>query len=169
MLRDDIRATIEDVRRVVEGLRPPAIDDLGLEAALREVISRLGSNAGTSFEVVVPEPLPAVPAAVEVALYRIVSEAVTNVVRHARAAACRVTISVREQAIVAEVSDDGAGIRPCASGLPRPGPGPGHGLVTMRERAEELGGTLRVGSDVAGTSIIARLPLAAGSGSGGDA
>ena len=160
VLRDDIRTAIDDVRRVVEGLRPPAIDDLGLGPAVREMISRLGSKAGTCFSVVVPEPLPAVPAAVEVAVYRIVSEAVTNVVRHARAAACRVTISVEDQAMVAVVSDDGTGIPPGASG---PCSRPGHGLVTMRERAEELGGELRIGSDGGGTSVIARLPLAAGS------
>jgi signal transduction histidine kinase len=174
VLRDDIRAAIDDVRRVVEGLRPPAIDDLGLEAAVREMISRLGSSAGTSFSVVVPEPLPAVPAAVEVALYRIVSEAVTNVVRHAQASACRVTISVGEQAFVAAVSDDGTGFPAPGPGSgpgtrSGPGPGAGHGLVTMRERAEELGGTLQIGSDVDGTSVIARLPLAAGSDSGSGA
>jgi signal transduction histidine kinase len=153
VLRDDIQGTVVDVRRLVEGLRPPAIDELGLGPALTQAISRLAGPTGTAVEVRVAEPLPPVPAAVEVAAYRIVSEAVTNVLRHSAAATCLVTLAVRDGWLVATVADDGTGLPPV------PGTA-GNGLATMRERAEELGGTLRVeGGD--GTTVTATLPLPA--------
>jgi signal transduction histidine kinase len=153
VLRDDIQGTVVDVRRLVEGLRPPAIDELGLGPALTQAISRLAGPTGTSVEVCVADPLPPVPAAVEVAVYRIVSEALTNVVRHAAAATCRVTVAVGDGWLTATVADDGTG--------PPPVPGPdGSGLATMRERAEELGGTLRLdGGDGPGITVTASLPL----------
>jgi signal transduction histidine kinase len=147
-LREDLRATMLDVRRVVEGLRPPALDELGLGGAVQQVVARL--TAGSATEVAVDvEVLPPLPAAVEVAAYRIVTEAVTNVVRHAGASRCDVRIAVEEDALVLEISDDGDG------GVLRDG---GNGLQTMRERAEELTGQLRITSGN-GTVVSCRLPL----------
>ncbi len=113
----------------------------------------------------------ALPAAVEVALYRI-SAAVTNVVRRSGAASCRVAILVRDRTIVAEVSDGGGGFPAAEPGGPhgdgrvrgdgqarRDGYSDGHGLISMRERAEELGGSLTIRSDNSGTTITATLPL----------
>ncbi len=86
-LQADLRATVLEVRRVVEGLRPPALDELGLVDALTQVLA--GSPSGTGVSADGPaEPLPALPAAVEVAAFRIATEAVTNVVRHAGATDC---------------------------------------------------------------------------------
>jgi signal transduction histidine kinase len=152
-LRDEIQVTVADVRRLVEGLRPPAIDELGLGPALTQAVNRLAGRAGTAIQVSVPEPLPSVPAAVEVALYRIVSEAVTNTVRHAHATTCAVALTTLDGTLVATVTDDGRGLNGSASG--------GNGLATMRERAEELGGTLEVRSHGMGTTVTATLPLPA--------
>ena len=171
-IRDDIQAAVADVRRLVEGLRPPAVDDLGLGPAVRQAVLGLTTPAGIGADVDVADPLPDVPAAVEVALYRIISEAVTNVVRRSGAASCRVAILVRDHAIVAEVSDDGGGFSAVEPGGPhgegrlrgdgtarRDGHAGGYGLISMRERAEELGGSLAIRSDSSGTTITATLPL----------
>jgi two-component system NarL family sensor kinase len=96
------------------------------------------------------DDLPALPAAVEVAAYRIVVEAVTNTVRHARARRCRVSIACIPADLAVEVTDDGTGL--VASGHH------GHGLAIMRERAEELGGTVTVKDGSPGVTVQARLP-----------
>ena len=173
-IRDDIKSAVADVRRLVEGLRPPAVDDLGLGPAVRQAVLSLATPAGIGADVDVADPLLDVPAAAEVALYRIISEAVTNVVRHSGAASCRVAILLRGRTILAEVSDDGRGFLMAEPGCPhadgrvrgegqarRDGLAGGHGLVSMRERAEELGGALAIRSDGNGTTITATLPLPA--------
>lgn len=151
VLMEDLRTTIADVRRVVEGLRPPALDELGLPGALRQATDRLVAGSGTELELAA-DGLPPLPAAVEVAAFRIVTEAVTNVARHAAATRCRVTLAVAGAVLNIEVRDDGRG-------TPAPGVG-GHGLDTMRERAEELRGHLRVDGG-RGTTVVAELPLPA--------
>jgi signal transduction histidine kinase len=151
-LRDELRAAIADIRRLVYDLRPPALDDLGLVAALDRLAGRYGSEGGRPRVVVeAAEDLPPLPAAVEVAVYRIAQEALTNVVRHARAKECVVRLAVNED-VALGISDDGVGI-----------PGgrtAGVGLSSMRERAAELGGSCVVGSvPEGGTRVLVRLPL----------
>ena len=152
-LRSDLRATVLEVRRVVEGLRPPALDELGLPGTLDQAITRLTARTSTAIELHVGR-LPPLPAAVEVAAYRIITEAVTNTVRHADAPHCRVDIHAREGLLCITVSDDGPGFD-STSALAN---GNGNGLHTMRERAEELRGRLCITSQ-AGTTIRAELPL----------
>ena len=135
-LSEEIRRTVVDVRRLVEGLRPPALDELGLAGACAQAVERLTAGSGLAASVDACDDLPALPAAVEVAAYRIVVEAVTNTVRHARARHCRVSMTLIPAGLAVEVTDDGAGL--VASGQP------GHGLAIMRERAEEIGGTITV-------------------------
>ena len=140
---------LADLRRLVYGLRPPALDDMGLLGALRDAASRWG--AGPALRVVATTPLPTLPAAVEVAVYRIAVEAMTNCVRHARASNCEVRLTVGSDVLV-EIQDDGAGVR---SGYRA-----GVGLSGMRERTEELGGSLLLTSAPdGGTLVTARLPL----------
>ncbi|MDP8939641.1 MAG: sensor histidine kinase, partial [Actinomycetota bacterium] len=146
------RNAVADIRRSVYALRPPALDELGLVSALRETAAQYG-HSGLSISVDAPESLPLLPAAVEVAAYRIAQEAATNVARHAGARNCVVRISLDGEAEVMrlEVVDDGRGIRQ--------GSGVGVGLASMRERAEELGGTLAVEVPPGGgTRVLAYLP-----------
>jgi signal transduction histidine kinase len=164
-LRGEVQESIADIRRIAHDLRPPTLDELGLVAAVREQAARLGTGAsaagtggaanGIRITVDTPARLPPLPAAVEVAAYRIALEAITNVSRHAGASNCIVRIAVNGE-LELEVRDDGAGL----DGQPREG----IGLISMRERAEELGGSLSVGpgADGSGTVVRARLPLEAG-------
>jgi signal transduction histidine kinase len=152
---DDVRTAIADLRRLVEGLRPPSLDELGLAGAVREQVQRLAddgsSGRGPSITVACrPEVLPDLPAAVEVAAYRIAVEAVANAVRHAHARTCSVTI-VADGRLTVEVRDDGRGL---AADRPR-----GTGLESMEERAAEVGGALIVEALPDGTSVRAELPL----------
>ena len=153
-LKEETRQVLADIRRIAYGLRPPALDLLGLDGALREEITLLERQApGLSVTLSLPGPeLPALPAAVEVAAYRIIIEAVTNVARHADARCCRVSISAADQDLLLEADDDG-------TGMPE-GWRAGVGITAMRERAAELGGELAIESLAPqGTCITARLPL----------
>jgi signal transduction histidine kinase len=154
-LREELRGAISDIRRLVYDLRPPALDDLGLVAALRQLAERYDSKDGPLRVVVeAPEDLPDLPAAVEVSVYRIAQEALTNVVRHAKAQSCVVRLVVNDY-VELEIVDDGVGIPAGRSA--------GVGLSSMHERAEELGGSCVVeSSPEGGTRVIARLPLEKG-------
>ena len=153
-LRSGIQSTVLDVRRIVEGLRPPALDELGLAEALHQLVRRLDVAGGPELEVAVDVP-GRLPAAVEVATYRIVAEAVTNAVKHAGAHHVAVQVGVPARCVVVEVCDDGRG-----SAMPSDD---GVGLVSMRERAAEIGGSLVVDSAPGrGTRVRAELPTSAG-------
>ncbi len=153
-LRAAIRATVGDVRRLVYDLRPPALDELGLVEAIRERASRYGvGDEGFRATVEAPDKLPPLPAAVEVAAYRIVQEALMNVSRHARASACTVRLACTDDlALTIAVTDDGVGLPDAPEG--------GVGLSSMRERAAELGGECEIVRTLpSGTRVFARLPL----------
>ncbi|MEV8631237.1 sensor histidine kinase [Streptosporangium sp. NPDC051023] len=152
----DAEAAVADVRTLVDGLRPPALDTLGLLGALRAHAVR--QPPGLRVTVHAPDALPPLPAATEVAAYRIAAEALANVRRHARATGADLRVELTGGTLRLEVSDDGGGLRPSAetngSGddgdeLP---PSPetdgsgraGVGLASMRERALELGGSFTV-------------------------
>lgn len=152
---DRIRAISEDavtgLRRVVEDLQPVSVDELGMADALRQLVVTMATEE-VAVEVA-GNGGPGLPAAVEVAAYRIAAEAVHNALRHARPTRVEVRVS-RERGLVVVVRDDGVGIGPTA--------GPGVGLASMRRRAEELGGTLAVESFGAGTIVRAALPVRPG-------
>lgn len=154
-LRAELRDTVGEVRRVVEGLRPPALDELGLAGALTQASNRLVAGSGVNVQVHV-DSLPGLPAATEVAAYRIATEALTNAVKHARATRCTVELDLDGDQIVVCVRDNGIGVGEANSGR-------GHGLNTMRERAEELRGTFHVHSEPNGSGSVVRatLPLRA--------
>lgn len=144
------QAAVTDIRRLVYGLRPPALDDLGLVGALRQQAAQYAPT-GLSITVEAPESLPPLPAAVEAAAYRITQEALTNVVRHSGASACVVRIAL-EDALHLEIADNGRGFDE--------GRRAGVGLASMRERSEELGGTFAIESERGtGTTVRALLPL----------
>jgi len=158
-LGHEVREALLDVRRLVDGLRPPALDELGLAGAIGQQAARLDrASAGGGLPglpaprvAVEPAELPDLPAAVEVAAYRIAVEAMTNAVRHAGANACRVALWADDMLTI-EVTDDGRGL----PGEPRPGTG----LASMRERAAEVGGDVLIEPrPEGGTRVRARLPL----------
>ncbi|HCB04129.1 MAG TPA: hypothetical protein DEQ43_07775 [Nocardioides bacterium] len=151
-LRADTVIAIEEIRRMVYAMRPPALDELGLVPALRQQAVGLRNRDGdpVTVEVSAPEELPDLPAAVEVAAYRIVSEALTNVARHSSSARAAVLIDAGTDGLRLEVTDRGR------SAAWRPGVG----LSSMRERATELGGTLEAGPGPGGGGrVAALLPL----------
>ena len=150
-VKEQIGAAITDVRRTVYGLRPPTLDQLGLISAIREHVHTLGKQNRLQIEVVGPESMPPLPAAVEVAAYHLVLEGLTNVLRHAQARRAYVG-TVRAGALHLVITDDGMGL-------------PAHylagvGLTSMRERVAEMGGFFRIASTPgAGVRIEASLPL----------
>ncbi|CAN5822184.1 hypothetical protein BH20ACT11_BH20ACT11_01650 [soil metagenome] len=152
-LREELRAAIGDIRRLVYDLRPPALDDLGLSGALERLAERYGAEGdGLRVQVETPEQLPPLPAAVEVAVYRVAQETLTNVVRHAGARECIVRLATAEGWLKMEITDNGIGIAEEHD--------PGVGLLSMRERAAELGGSCEIESPAAGgTRLLVRLPL----------
>ena len=148
--RAEITEALADVRRLVHGLRPPALDDLGLLAAIEQQADRTRA-AGLSVSVRADD-VAGLPAAVEVAAYRIVSEALANVARHAHATVCTITLVTGRADLELEVRDDGRGIAADVVA--------GVGLRSLRERAEELGGRYEVVCPPGGgTTVRAWLPV----------
>jgi signal transduction histidine kinase len=149
-LADEVDTTVVEVKRIVRDLRPTALDQLGLIGAVTEFVRSVDHAVEVHLQL--PDHETTLPAAVEVATYRIVTEALTNVVRHANAATCRLTIAAGS-AVEIDVVDDGVGLDP---GVPA-----GIGLVAMRERTAELGGTMTVTAMTPhGTHVHVRLPAA---------
>jgi len=159
-LETDLESTLNEIRRLVYNLRPPELDQLGLVGALNRYASEYTGDIRTSssngdnpplITVRTSQPTTALPAAVETAAYRITQEALNNVVRHARAENCEVTLEFTD-ALTLTIRDDGSGM-----------PGvykAGIGLASMKERSYELGGTFRIISQRdRGTTIIVELPL----------
>lgn len=161
-LKADVRNTLNDVRRLIYDLRPPSLDELGLVGALQGFVRGLHTNGSGNTTHVrfvqpeVPEMFTPLSAAIEVALYRIATEAVTNVIRHAQAGECIVMLSFQEESreIFLEIRDNGRGFQENGH--------IGVGLMSMRERAEELGGKLYIESPVegrGGARVVAILPV----------
>jgi signal transduction histidine kinase len=147
--KDASSQAIADLRTVVYSLRPPALDDLGVVGAITAHL-HLMEQTGTIDVEVENHGLPALPAAVEVALFRIAVEGVTNVVRHSEANCCRVRLGAADASAYVEVVDDGVSDVAWT---------PGVGIVAMRERVSELGGTLEVGPTANGGRLLASFPL----------
>jgi signal transduction histidine kinase len=141
--------TLADIRRIVYDLRPPALDDLGLIPAIQEQAARYTKN-GLSIVVEAPEQLPPLPAAVEVATYRMVQEALTNVAHHSQAHNCTVCLRLNGSMDI-EIEDDGIGIPTTRRA--------GVGLNSIHEWAAELGGSCEIASEPSqGTQIMVSLP-----------
>jgi signal transduction histidine kinase len=150
------REAVIELRRLVDGLRPPVLDRLGLVGALRERAAQFGDGTGSAPAVTV-EATPDVdplPAAVEVAAFHITQESLTNIVKHARASRCVVRLRRDATALIIEVEDDGRGLSP--------GYRAGVGLGAIRERAEQVGGSATVTPGPRGGTVVrARLPVRA--------
>jgi PAS domain S-box-containing protein len=152
--------TVGEARRVIEGLRPAALDDFGLGVAVRQQLEELEREGWqTSYEEDLGEER--LPSEVETALYRVAQEALTNAKKHAGAARARVALRRSAQGSVRlEVADEGRGFDPSAPSQNEAGPGEQVGLSSMRERVALLGGVLELESEPgAGTTVIAEVPL----------
>ena len=143
--------TVAEIRRLVYALRPPTLDELGLVEASREHVQVVGTNAGVQIVVNAPAALPEIPAAIEVAAFRVVQEALNNVIRHAQARHCAVSIAA-DGGLRIQIQDDGIG-------LPQ-GIRSGVGLQSMRERAVEVGGVCTIeNGEESGVVVRLSLPL----------
>lgn len=150
-IRAEVDAAVQEIRRIIDGLHPAVLDAIGLVAAIRRQADTI--EAALPVKVLAPE-LPYLPPDVEAAAYHIVTEALTNSVRHAHAHTATVTLALTEPAagrhLHITVADDGAGIG---------GASPGVGLTSMRRRATALGGTFAITPAYPGTMVTAALPL----------
>ncbi|MCF6379371.1 sensor histidine kinase [Nocardioides KLBMP 9356] len=146
---EQARSAVTDVRRLVADLRPPALDDLGLVGALKGLVSTLTAG-GPEIDVHATGRLDELPAAVEVAAYRIAAEAVNNAVRHSDASRVDLSLAAGDAGLKVHVRDDGGGLPAELT--------PGVGLASMRERAAELGGWCNVETTTDGTGVRAWLP-----------
>jgi len=151
------QTVITDLRQLVNGLRPPALDQLGLASALQEQADSFArsssDDAPLQVRIDIPDTVGSLTAAVEVAAYHIVREAMANVVRHAHATECRVRLRREHGVLVVEVRDNGVGLPDTYRA--------GVGLSSMRERATELGGTAEILAHGSGTTVLAKLPAPA--------
>ncbi len=150
-LKEQAATAVQDIRRLAYNLRPPTLDELGLVAALRENAARY-RQSGVEIRVHAPEPLTDLPAAVEVAAYRIAQEAITNAIRHAQARTCCVTLERQAAALCLTIQDDGKGLPADMQ--------PGIGLRSMQERVAELQGRFSlISPPEGGTTVQATLPI----------
>lgn len=155
-LQTELRATVTSIRRLAYELRPPALDELGLLAAIQNNVEQLNTAKITEgvrpqIKLETPLQLPPLPAAIEVIAYRIIHEALANVIRHAIARNCVVRLSL-SNVLQIEVIDDGLGLKADYK--------MGVGLLSMRERAEEVGGSCQIEAiEGSGTRVYVRLPL----------
>jgi signal transduction histidine kinase len=152
-VRDTVATTLQGVRRLAVELRPSTLDDFGLVPALERLAATLGEQTGlhVDFEASIDDER--FSPEVETTLYRIVQEALTNVVKHAAATRVSILVVRRGDSVAAVVEDDGRGIE-------QPVHDEGLGLVGMRERAALVGGRVRIeSSSEGGTTIAAEVPV----------
>jgi two-component system sensor histidine kinase UhpB len=152
---DDIRESLDDVRRIARELRPEALDDLGLVNALITLCSRMQTQSGLRIEREFARDLPSLSDETELVVYRVAQESLTNAARHARASKASVSLTSDTDEVLLRVADDGVGLPPQV-------PTDTAGLAGMRERALLAGGSLRVSSEPGrGTTVELRVPVAA--------
>ena len=153
-VRDLVRSTLQDVRQLAVELRPKALDDFGLVPALERLTQSFAEQTGIAVAFQAALPGGRLPAEIETALYRIVQESLTNIVKHARASSVSVVLTKKHDSVTVIVEDDGVGFEP---GRVREG---GLGLLGTRERVSLLGGRVAIESRPgAGTTFVAEVPL----------
>lgn len=152
-----LNEVLREVRRISHDLRPTALDDLGLKAALAQTLNEFGQRTGLQVSLKAEES-PNLPGPVATALFRVVQEALTNIERHARASEVTLTLMSRPQALRLTIADNGCGFDVEALAAQ---PRSGLGLTSMRERIETLGGMFVIRSGLVGSSIEIMLPASA--------
>jgi signal transduction histidine kinase len=153
-LRQLVVATLQNVRRLAAALRPKALDDFGLEAAIERLADEVAVEAGIQVDCVGALGGLRLPDEVETALYRIAQEALTNAVRHAHARRVSILLTRKDGCVCEVIEDDGRGFDPARRGAD------GLGLGVMRGRIELLGGRLEIETAVgAGTTVVVDVPV----------
>lgn len=162
-VQETARTSLDDVRRIARRLRPGVLDDLGLLSALSELASEVERLGAIPIRRRIVHPLPGLSPDVELVLYRIAQESLTNVVRHARASTATLSLDLGHDDALGDVlrmvvTDDGVGVADSSEGA---------GLLGMRERALLVGGTLEIGSPATGgTAVALSIPVHAPDGAG---
>lgn len=156
-LRNQVEEALNGLHRVAQGLRPPALDDLGLGAALEELGGSFSQQHGIKATIWhLDRDCPCRSTAIDTALYRIVQEALANVARHADATAASVVLACRDGLVTVQIEDNGRGWTPPNSDQ---GTSKHLGIIGMRERAALLGGTVRIESSPGkGTTLYCEIP-----------
>jgi signal transduction histidine kinase len=152
-LRELVNVTLQDVRRLAVELRPKALDDFGLVPALERLTSTFGEQTGIETHLESRLPEERLSSEVETVLYRVVQEALTNIVKHARAQHVSIVLQTKPGKVTVVIEDDGRGFS-ADHGSPD-----GLGLIGMRERAALIGGRLEIESSSAGTAIVVEVPV----------
>jgi two-component system, NarL family, sensor histidine kinase UhpB len=152
-IQDEVRASLEDVRKIAIELRPEALDDLGLVSALTVLSQRFSERSGLEVSELIDPELPRLTREVELAVYRVAQEALTNVVRHSHSRQAQLRLAVENRRLVLTVSDRGSGLAPATA--------PGTGTRGMRERAGLIGASLEIKNNTpaAGCTVRLAVPL----------
>jgi two-component system sensor histidine kinase UhpB len=155
LLGDTATNMYDAMHRMIPRLRPSALDELGLVEAIRDLVADTHMNhPELAFDLEFEENLPPLPEMLQISAYRIVQEALTNIIRHAKASRVECRIAIEQESFVISIQDDGLGSK---DALERPGH---YGVRGMRERAEALGGVISFGHAAQGGLVVrARLPL----------
>jgi len=155
-----IRELVDEVHRLAHGMRPSILDDYGLDSALRRYVEEVSERfrVPIDYQCISPSEGERLPGPIEVALYRIAQEAITNIVRHARASWASVVLLQQDRSVTLLIEDDGVGFDPTS--VKANAPKGCLGLIGMKERVALLGGNLAVESvPGSGTTIQVRIPL----------
>jgi signal transduction histidine kinase len=157
-LRHDVDRVLEGTRRLIQGIRPPLLEELGLKPALSWLADQTAEEAGIEVRLEIADPMPRIARPVEISLFRISQEALTNTKRHSRATRVDLAIMVEGKQVVMKVTDNGAGFHvPNAEALLRSGK---FGIMGIMERARLVGGDVQVESVPGiGTTVITQMPL----------
>jgi two-component system sensor histidine kinase UhpB len=150
-IQDAVRDSLEDVRRIAIELRPEALDDLGLATALAVLADRFSEQLGLDVSDDIPSDLPALPPEVDIVVYRVAQEALTNVARHSASSRAELMLERDRERLRLTVRDHGLGLPP--------GNTPGTGIRGMAERAAVIGGSLAVGNARPGPGCEVRLDV----------
>jgi signal transduction histidine kinase len=156
-----VQAMWVQLRTISDLLHPPLLDEIGLVSALRGLVEGFSQRSGIETSLRIDENFSKLPSEVEISIYRIVQECLTNIHRHSGSPTARIRVEQLAAGIEIEVQDDGRGIPSeiIANGL-------GVGLFGIQERAKQLGGTVQIDSNAKGTRVIACLPLSEGAATG---
>lgn len=151
-LNQELQQAVNDLRQLARNLRPPALDDLGLVESLQAYLQNKIQPAGLKTQLYIEPDLPTCSAAMEVAIYRITTEALTNCLKYAEAHMVSVSLAVSDDTLILTIQDDGVGLPDNLQS--------GVGLLAMRERTEEIGGVFYIGAGKnGGTQVQARFGL----------